>query len=182
MVVEMLENAGKSSDLHASGAMAGVGVSFAPCPLNRPARKLKSAPISACGDSSSVGIKIGTEGAASVIRSASLPRYSSLRSRQSLRRNGYIRRQSPKQRARQATWKRVTAEAIRLAGGRCQIGIAGVCRGKASEGHHKRGRGQARDDTLGNCLPACHWCHAWATSHPAEAVAMGFSISRKGAA
>lgn len=60
----------------------------------------------------------------------------------------------------------------------CQAHIPGVCRGQATDVHHKAGR---VGDLLLNILywlAACRACHEWIEMHPKEAKEMGFSLTR----
>jgi 5-methylcytosine-specific restriction endonuclease McrA len=86
---------------------------------------------------------------------------------------------SPRARARRRTWAAVTARAIAKSGGRCEFGIAGVCTGRAAEGHHLLPRSQGGADTLDNAAAVCRRCHAWVTEHPAWAYERGFLRRRE---
>jgi hypothetical protein len=60
----------------------------------------------------------------------------------------------------------------------CEANIQGVCRGVASECHHKKGRiGKDLLDEL-NWLALCHNCHEYVERERTWALEMGFSIKR----
>lgn len=60
----------------------------------------------------------------------------------------------------------------------CHARIDARCKLKSSEIHHKKGRvGEYFLDTR-FWLPSCSPCHKWITEHPAEAEAIGLSLSR----
>lgn len=52
---------------------------------------------------------------------------------------------------------------------------------RATEVHHMAGRTGARL-WEGPFLAVCHRCHCWITEHPKEALALGLSLKRNGAA
>lgn len=85
-----------------------------------------------------------------------------------------IRPRSAKAARRQRQWAAVTREAIAAAGGRCAVNLPG-CLTWATTGHHKLAR-RFGDDSLGNCLPVCAYCHAYVHAYPAWAVARGFIV------
>lgn len=59
----------------------------------------------------------------------------------------------------------------------CEIGLQG-CLNVATEVHHRQGReGDLHLDTT-KWAATCHSCHTWITEHSAEAIEMGFSISK----
>jgi hypothetical protein len=60
----------------------------------------------------------------------------------------------------------------------CQANIQGVCKGQATECHHKKGRigNDLLDET--NWLALCHNCHEYVENHREFAMEKGFSIKR----
>lgn len=62
----------------------------------------------------------------------------------------------------------------------CEVTIEHVCPGRASEVHHKAGRGSGVFFDHDLWLPACHEGHAYLTNHPAEAIEAGLSVRRNG--
>jgi 5-methylcytosine-specific restriction endonuclease McrA len=86
-----------------------------------------------------------------------------------------LRRQSPRHRAGQRQWSRVTAQRIAACGGRCQVAGPG-CEGAAREGHHILARSQGGKHEAGNCLPVCGVCHKRIHQRPAWAKANGWIL------
>lgn len=58
----------------------------------------------------------------------------------------------------------------------CQAKLVG-CGGKATDVHHKAGRGENLLK-IGTWLAVCRSCHQWIEEHPAEAKELGFSENR----
>jgi hypothetical protein len=60
----------------------------------------------------------------------------------------------------------------------CQANIQGVCKGQASEVHHKKGRigNDLLDET--NWLALCHNCHEYVERERTWAMEKGYSIKR----
>lgn len=60
----------------------------------------------------------------------------------------------------------------------CQANIQGVCKGQATEVHHKKGRigNDLLDET--NWLALCHNCHEYIENHREFAMEKGYSIKR----
>lgn len=60
----------------------------------------------------------------------------------------------------------------------CQANIQGVCKGQATEVHHKKGRigNDLLDET--NWLALCHNCHEYVENHREFAMEKGYSIKR----
>lgn len=54
------------------------------------------------------------------------------------------------------------------------------CGGEATEIHHAAGRIAGRLIDVSGFRAMCHDCHVWATEHPKEAIARGFSLPRVG--
>jgi hypothetical protein len=98
-----------------------------------------------------------------------------LRSGGPISRRTHLRRESPQHRARRRVWAAATQIAFRAGGGVCVPQIAPDCTGKAEQGHHKLPR-RYRDDSAGNCLPACRTCHDFIHAHPALTRELGFIL------
>lgn len=58
----------------------------------------------------------------------------------------------------------------------CQAKLAG-CTCKASDIHHKAGRGE-NHNAISTWLAVCRSCHHWITENSKEAIELGFSFSR----
>jgi hypothetical protein len=60
----------------------------------------------------------------------------------------------------------------------CQANIQGVCKGQATEVHHKKGRigNDLLDET--NWLALCHNCHEYVENNREFAMEKGYSIKR----
>lgn len=58
----------------------------------------------------------------------------------------------------------------------CQAKLVG-CTGKATDVHHKAGRGE-NHLKISTWLAVCRSCHSWITENSKEAIEMGFSNSR----
>lgn len=102
---------------------------------------------------------------------------------QSLPRVPMKRTRSDKVRDAQAALDAVTPALEARSGGRCEVGIPGECKGKATNRHHRRRRNINADgkaDTLGNLLHLCGsgttGCHGWITAHPRDARRFGWII------
>lgn len=108
-----------------------------------------------------------------------LYRRSKLRPGKSLRRSCYLRRQSAKQRRKQADWAAVNRDIVQEFGPGCRVRIAGLCWGRATGGHHIKKRSAGGPNTRKNCLRACPSCHDFIETHPAWARENGFSESNR---
>lgn len=115
-----------------------------------------------------------------MIRTA-LQRSTPLHPGQPPRRRKRLRRQSARARSAAREWAAVTKIAIEAVGGVCQIQVPDVCTYWATEMHHRLPRSQGGPHTRANGLPGCNSCHFFVTTHPAWAVAHGFSLRRGGA-
>lgn len=58
----------------------------------------------------------------------------------------------------------------------CQAKLVG-CTGKATDVHHKEGRG-ANHNNINTWFAVCRTCHQWIEENPLEAKELGFSESR----
>tara|TARA_R110000751_G_scaffold95607_1_gene186811 strand:+ start:449 stop:712 length:264 start_codon:yes stop_codon:yes gene_type:complete len=58
----------------------------------------------------------------------------------------------------------------------CMASIPG-CALRASEIHHKKGRGEYHNDT-NTWLSVCRSCHEWIEKHPKQSIELGLSIKR----
>jgi len=69
-------------------------------------------------------------------------------------------------------------------GGRCEIGLPGLCSVWATEVSHRQARkmggrhGAARpgNDRLANTMLSCGSCHRWSHEHPSEARTLGLQV------
>lgn len=61
-------------------------------------------------------------------------------------------------------------------GGVCETRIAGVCRGRAAEWHHRKNRSQGGKWAPSNGLHLCSGCHLYITTHPAAAREKGWAV------
>lgn len=59
----------------------------------------------------------------------------------------------------------------------CKMNIPGLCTKIATEVQHLKGRGKYYLD-ITFWMPACHFCHSYATDHPEEAIQNGWAILR----
>lgn len=57
----------------------------------------------------------------------------------------------------------------------CKMNIPGLCTKIATEVQHLKGRGKYYLD-MTFWMSACHFCHSYATDHPAEAIENGWAI------
>jgi len=60
----------------------------------------------------------------------------------------------------------------------CELRVDGTCTGLASEIQHLVGRDSHRFLDMSTWKAACHGCHSYATTHPAEAYANGWAQRR----
>ena len=58
----------------------------------------------------------------------------------------------------------------------CMASIPG-CALRASEVHHKKGRGKHHNNTS-TWLAVCRSCHEWIETHPEQAIELGLTIKR----
>ena len=58
----------------------------------------------------------------------------------------------------------------------CQAKLVG-CSGKATDVHHKKGRGE-NFLKIGTWLSVCRSCHSWIETNPLEAKELGLSVTR----
>lgn len=69
------------------------------------------------------------------------------------------------------------AEVARRSGGFCELGIEGVCRGRADCFHHRLPRSHGGPDTAENLLHVDNLgCHAYAHAHPEESYRKGWIL------
>lgn len=71
--------------------------------------------------------------------------------------------------AQNPLWPAVKADVRERSGGRCEIGVPGVCTGRAEQCHHVIIKAQGGPDQPWNLLDACAACHRYVHEHPAEA-------------
>lgn len=60
---------------------------------------------------------------------------------------------------------------------RCEAKISSDCTSKATDVHHKAGRGE-NHLKIATWLAVCRNCHRWIEEHPTDAKELGFSDSR----
>ncbi len=85
-----------------------------------------------------------------------------------------LRRISTKQRAKQRAWAEVVKERMAMVNGWCEIHVAGVCKGRATDGHHIKSRARGGKNEMSNCLCLCNACHMKIHREPIWAAAWGF--------
>lgn len=88
-----------------------------------------------------------------------------------------IRKVSARQKARNITYSALVAEFKR------QNPLCARCSAAGREtptidNHHMRGKEGERLNDVRFWMPLCRPCHEWATAHPADAKAAGWSVSR----
>jgi len=64
----------------------------------------------------------------------------------------------------------------RRAGEWCEIRVAGVCAGAATDWQHRRNRSQQGTWAASNGLALCRPCHRYVHENPAEAMASGWTV------
>ena len=59
----------------------------------------------------------------------------------------------------------------------CQASLPGICNTKATDVHHKKGRGKFYLITV-TWMAVCRQCHEWIETHPKDAKELGYSEHR----
>ncbi|MEM9752577.1 MAG: hypothetical protein AAF916_04250 [Planctomycetota bacterium] len=88
-----------------------------------------------------------------------------------------LKRVSEKRRAQMYNRDRCKTIVRLRSKGQCELGIAGVCTGKAKDAHELLPRAQGGDPTdPANVRDVCRRCHDYAHANPEEAYAFGWLI------
>jgi hypothetical protein len=90
------------------------------------------------------------------------------------------RKPSKRNRDYEAELDAITPELFDRSKGRCEVGIPGVCRGKAESRHHRLDRGQGGPNLIDNLLHLCGsgttGCHGYIEHHRKESYRKGWLL------